>query len=88
MFPTWLSSFEETIINDDTYVNVYSPISDYYSCVPKTPDVLVFTNSVLLSNAEVNKASTETEMCTCSICTEPSFIVLSISCNTSEVTPA
>ena len=75
MFPTWLSSFKETIINDDIYVNV-NLLLDCCSCAPKTPEVLVLTSNVLLNNPEVDKSATEAEMCTCCICSEPSFFVL------------
>ena len=60
------------MINDTIDVNV-NLLLDCCSCVPKTPEVLVLTSNLLSNDAEGDKSLTETEYCTCGICTESTF---------------
>ena len=78
-FPTWLSSFKETINYDINAVNSNLPLD--CSCVPKTPEVLVLTSNLLSNDAEGDKSLTETEYCTCGICTESTFFYYQIQLN-------
>ena len=77
LFPTWLSSFEETCIIDNMYNNVYSPNLDCYSsCVPLTPEVLVLTNNNVELSIKGDNITETPEMCNCCICSNPAAVVL------------